>query len=130
MTRCPICKETMAHKAYGDVEIDICPNHGIWLDKTELFQITEQERRVEDIPAWEDWLRSAVSTPTDHSRTVSCPKCDSSMAVDKYEGVTIYVCRDHGTWLDSGELDAILNNLRLDPFYLRGVGLRLSSLRY
>ena len=46
MTRCPICKETMAHKAYGDVDIDICPNHGIWLDKTELFQITEQERRV------------------------------------------------------------------------------------
>jgi Zn-finger nucleic acid-binding protein len=44
-----------------------------------------------------------------------------------YHGVIIDWCRDHGVWLDSGEMEAILNNLRLDPNYIRGVALRVSE---
>jgi Zn-finger nucleic acid-binding protein len=52
------------------------------------------------------------------------------MTLEEVSGVTIDWCKQHGVWLDSGELEAILNNLRLDPAYLRGVALRLSDMRY
>ena len=130
MPNCPVCSEPMYHDKRGGVEIDVCAKHGIWLDKKELYHITEDARRDEDIAFWEDWFRTAVSTPTDHDRKLGCPICGKPMTLEKYEGVVIDYCTDHGTWLDSGELDAILNNLRLDPSYLRGVALRLKDLRY
>tara|TARA_B100000579_G_C22504261_1_gene698447 strand:- start:232 stop:624 length:393 start_codon:yes stop_codon:yes gene_type:complete len=130
MPSCPVCKDPLFHDKRGDVEIDVCAKHGIWLDQKELFQITEDERRTEDVSMWDDWFRSAVHTPTDHDRKLCCPICECQMKLEKYEGVVIDWCGEHGVWLDSGELDAILNNLRLKPGYLRGVALRLRDLKY
>ena len=37
---CPTCAKDMEKRSsYGDVEIDICADHGIWLDKGELQRI-------------------------------------------------------------------------------------------
>ncbi len=130
MPNCPVCKDPLTKDKRGGVEVDVCASHGIWLDKNELFLITEAERRTDDVGFWEDWFRSAVKTPTDHERKLGCPVCDKEMVPHKYEGVIIDWCADHGSWLDSDELNAILNNLRLDPSYLRGVALRLSTLKF
>jgi len=130
MLNCPVCNEPLKKEQRGGVEIDVCSKHGIWLDKNELFLITEAERRTDDVAFWEDWFRSAVKTPTDHERQLACPDCGKEMSHHKYEGVIIDWCPEHGCWLDSGELDAILNNLRLDPSYLRGVALRLRDLKF
>ncbi len=35
-----------------------------------------------------------------------------------------------GVWLDAGELEAMLNNLRLDPTYARGMSLRVRELEF
>jgi len=48
----------------------------------------------------------------------------------RYHDVLIDWCPRHGVWLDNGELDAILSNLRLDPSYLRGVRVRISDARF
>ena len=40
--KCPTCSEEMAkQKSYGEVEFDICKQHGIWLDRGELTRIVE-----------------------------------------------------------------------------------------
>jgi Zn-finger nucleic acid-binding protein len=130
MPNCPVCTAPMKETKHGDVAVDVCATHGMWLDKKELFHITEDARRTEDVAPWDDWLRSTMDTPVDHDRSLGCPHCDQKMALERYEGVVIDWCNDHGVWLDSEELEAILNNLRLDPFYLRGVALRLRDLKY
>ena len=39
-------------------------------------------------------------------------------------------CREHGVWLDNGELEAMINNLRLDPLFLGKIATRLWELRF
>ena len=39
---CPKCGKEMAKRSsYGGVEMDLCVEHGIWLDKDELRRILE-----------------------------------------------------------------------------------------
>ena len=111
-------------------EIDVCPDHGAWLDKSELLSITEAERHQAPDFVMADWFRAEKRPPADENRTLSCPKCDTVMHIEYYEGVHIDWCKEHGVFLDSGELDAILNNLRLDPLYVRKVALRLWDNKY
>ena len=130
MPNCPICDEKMKQEKQGDVTVDVCGGHGVWLDKKELFHITEDERHGVEASGWNDFFRTKVSPPVDHERVLGCPACKEEMKIERYEGVHIDWCKDHGVWLDSNELDAILNNLRLDESYVRGVALRLRDLRY
>jgi Zn-finger nucleic acid-binding protein len=130
MPSCPVCKESMKEEKHGDVTIDVCDEHGIWLDQKELFQVTENERHAQGEFVWADVFRSKISPPVDHDRDLCCPACDKKMTLEKVEAVTIDWCREHGVWLDNGELKAINNNLRLDPTYFRGVALRLRELCY
>jgi Zn-finger nucleic acid-binding protein len=37
--QCPICDSVMRVEAHGDIAIDVCPAHGIWLDNGELEQL-------------------------------------------------------------------------------------------
>lgn len=41
---CPNCGKLMQVDAYFGVEIDVCPDHGVWLDSGELQAITRQLR--------------------------------------------------------------------------------------
>ena len=55
---------------------------------------------------------------------------DQPMKIQFYENVHMDWCTDHGVFLDAGELEAILNNLRMDPLYVRKVALRLWERRF
>ena len=33
---CPICKKKMKAEIFHNITIDVCPNHGVWLDSGEL----------------------------------------------------------------------------------------------
>lgn len=41
---CPVCGELMRVEVKRPVTVDICPDHGIWLDRGELDAITMQAR--------------------------------------------------------------------------------------
>ena len=41
-----------------------------------------------------------------------CPICKRKMIVQGREGLSVDACPDHGVWLDSGELEAIIGRLR------------------
>jgi Zn-finger nucleic acid-binding protein len=125
---CPVCREPMREETRGEVVVDVC-EHGLWLDKTELLRITEQARREHS--GWiEDLMRDRKSAPRNDDRVLLCPVSGQKMIRQPYEGIQIDWSPGYGVWLDAGELEAIINNLRLQPSYLRRIALRLSDLRY
>jgi Zn-finger nucleic acid-binding protein len=131
--KCPVCGTVMREERHGDVMVDLC-QHGIWLDKSELFRLTEQARHTEpgnEYMAWlADLMRDRIQEPGDDDRVLLCPLSGKEMHREPYEGIQIDWSPGHGVWLDAGELEAILSNLRLQPSYLRRVSLRLTDLRY
>lgn len=130
MVECPVCQQGMKQEVMHGVTIDSCEQHGVWLDRSELLAITEAARHDSPAFQWSDLIRRAKRPPVDHDRTVTCPHCQTEMKIDNYKDVHIDWCREHGVWLDHGELDAILNNLRLDPLYVGKVAVRLWENRY
>jgi len=130
---CPICHNAMPQTKRDGVTIDVCFKHGIWLDKSELLTLTEAERhRNHGLFAnlFSDAFRTEMVPGVDPDRVLQCPQCHKDMVVDKYQGVHLDWCHEHGIFLDNGELEAMLNNLRLDPLFVRGVALRLSEGKY
>lgn len=130
MRKCPVCSLPMAQERRQGLAIEVCAAHGMWLDHTELLLITEAERYQHGTFEWADIFRRPITLPADRERRLACPVCHEILQLDLYADVTIDWCREHGVWLDNGELDAILNNLRLDPMYLRGLALRISDARF
>lgn len=129
MRSCPLCSGPMERQLHGDVTVDVCASHGIWLDQKELLAITEYERFHQGSFVWKDLFRRPIHPPADPLRRLPCPVCKETMALTVYREVTLDQCAHHGIWLDNGEMDAILNNLRLDDSYLRGMALRLTDAR-
>lgn len=130
MIHCPVCSLVLLPQTRAEVQIDFCPNHGIWLDHGELERITEHERLAMGAFVWEDMFRFAAATTSDDTRTLGCPKCRAPLQREACKGVQVDWCPEHGIWLDNGELDAILNNLRLDGAYLRGMRDRFPAARF
>ena len=130
MAKCPICSKEMKHETIHGVEVDECPEHGVWLDRSELLAITEGERHAQPSFKLADLFRNAQRPPVDRYRALKCPHCGKEMRIEVYQQVHMDWCMDHGIWLDNGELEAILNNLRLDPLYLGKASLRLWENKY
>lgn len=129
MPHCPTCQQPLHPETHSGVAVDVCDQHGIWLDRTELFQITERHRH-DTVGPFADLLRRVMRPGADTSAPGPCPHCREALTPVRYHEVQIDWCAQHGVWLDSGELEAILNNLRLDPAYLGGVALRVDDLKY
>jgi len=130
MIHCPVGGEEMKPAQRHDVTVDVCAEHGMWLDRTELLTITEWERHHHASWSLADLFRRKQRPPNDEGRVLNCPHCQKPMRPYDYHDVTIDWCEEHGIWLDCYELDAILNNLRLDPFYVGKVALRLTDMKF
>ena len=118
----------MRQEVRSGVTIDIS-KYGIFLDRTELFLLTEAERSKASGFPWIDLFRPEVKPSVDRDREIVCPVSSETMKIVKYRGV--YIDQSSaGIWLDVGELSAILNNLQRDPSYGRGMALRLSELQF
>jgi Zn-finger nucleic acid-binding protein len=109
---CPRCHVELTTDEIGSadkkIEIEYCPNcQGLWFDKGELQKIDEDVDPVflefRKVPKIETQLESLL-----------CPKCGGTKFMNKVEHdrdshVIIDSCSQcGGTWLDSGELDAIM----------------------
>lgn len=122
---CPVSGVEMDQVQLHGITVDMSPA-GIWLDKKELYLLTEAERREQGGYGWSDLFRQAAEPDVDRERVLQCPVDGQDMEIVNYKGVFIDTS-PNGVWLDVGEYAAIVNNLRLDPSYLRGVALRLSD---
>ena len=84
-------------------------------DKSRLsFQASEMERTLGFLQKLE-CLHSESVSPNDQIVAPGereCPICKRKMLVQGREGLTVDTCPEHGVWLDSGELEAIVGRLR------------------
>jgi len=129
MRTCPVTGTPLRQEVRQGLTIDVS-DAGIWLDKGELLLLTEKDRHEQ--PDWmlADLFRTEVRPPVDPNRRLACPVCAKVMEIEQHHAVHLDWCRDHGVWLDKGELEALESNLRLDPLFVGKIATRLWEARY
>ncbi|MFQ5596461.1 MAG: zf-TFIIB domain-containing protein [Nitrospiria bacterium] len=105
---CPRCKTDLRRHDYRETVLDACAScGGLWLDTREFKQLTSKR----DVFADETIPYAFQKKPLpQEAGYFSCPLCDDLMLRQnfrKISGVLIDQCRDHGVWLDGGELDQL-----------------------
>ena len=105
---CPVCKnEPMIVLELNEIEIDFCLScEGIWLDAGELELLLGSSTETEE------FLNSFTTEDQSKEKKLKCPICNKKMEKILIVGdrkVKIDKCKfNHGIWLDSGELEDIL----------------------
>ncbi len=109
--QCPHCQVKMRRRGVGDHKPLECPMCcGLFIEVHVLEKmIRDQEERIGDVAsASRQPERASISAgPVAY---VKCPICGTVMNRLNYgriSGVIVDYCRDHGYWLDAGELEKI-----------------------
>lgn len=107
--RCPGCRSAMTSITLGDTPLLECGScDGLWLDAATF------ERICSDKASQAAVMHPRATAPPRASLRVSyrpCLRCGTMMNrvnFGKLSGTVIDVCRDHGTFLDAGELQRIV----------------------
>jgi len=142
---CPICGEPMTHQPVYGITVALCTRHGLWADRDQLrmirrrIQLKQQTlsrlARHEERRPVIDW--ALPSGHGEHPNTAlvpegqrPCPVCGQHMATETRHGIAADVCRDHGVWLDRGELYAIQRTTRAREVRLQALAAQAASPDY
>lgn len=118
---CPRCRIDLGAEIIGPMSAHRCAGcSGLWLDPASF-------RALCDVEAGKSSPRAlarrdpAASRPTrdERVRYLPCPVCGEMMSrvnFARVSGVILDVCRSHGVWFDSGELEEVRR-------FVRGPGL-------
>ncbi len=101
---CPRCNSELKVEDYRGIEVDRCPQcQGMWLDYGELDQL-------EDLVLDQDEIKGTIIySPL--KGELPCPKCGKPMQRFSYRAYNLELdlCEQgHGTWLDAGEEEKVL----------------------
>lgn len=101
---CPRCNSELKVENYKDIEVDQCSAcQGMWLDYGELEQL-------EDVVLAEDEIKGTMMYSLLKGE-LPCPKCGEAMQRFSYRAYNLeldFCERGHGTWLDAGEEERVL----------------------
>lgn len=111
--RCPRCLASLRSRRVGSDSLVECSScAGLWVDPGLL------ERLCADAGARKSVAEMLGATPAPRAAKaaaahayVKCPKCEQPMNRKNFgsiSGVLIDLCREHGVWLDHGELERAL----------------------
>ncbi len=105
---CPRCDAILTHTDYQGTVLDNCSScEGLWLDTREFLQLTSERDVYADQSIPYEYNRPPFPANDGY---LACPLCSVLMMrknFRKISGVLIDQCRDHGIWLDAGELEHI-----------------------
>lgn len=105
---CPRCKVELDPHAFRDTDLDMCPTcHGIWCDVDEFKRLTTEADVIRDPNVPAEYRRPPLP---DEVGYLPCPRCHEIMARQNFKSLSNVVidwCRDHGVWLDPGEMEKI-----------------------
>jgi Zn-finger nucleic acid-binding protein len=128
---CPCCTDSKALVArlVGDVLLDECSAcHGVWLDAAAVDRIV-RERQESSLSTLRQMTppspaltgdgprylgappASTSAAPQQRSMYIACPDCGQMMNrvnFARQSGIILDVCRAHGTWFDSSELERVV----------------------
>jgi Zn-finger nucleic acid-binding protein len=108
--QCPRCRVPMQGMRIGDYSVVECSRcHGLFVSH-ETFELM-QDHSTRIVEAAHETNRTAVQ-PETQFHYIRCPVCRQMMNRQNFarvSGVIIDICRDHGIWFDSGELEKIMD---------------------
>jgi Zn-finger nucleic acid-binding protein len=82
---------------------------GVWLDAAEFERVcADGEAQAAVIHRWSAVAPVAVGAPIRYRPCVRCGKLMNRVNFRRMSGTIVDVCRGHGTFLDAGELHAIV----------------------
>ncbi len=120
---CPRCESGLSRLTVAGCSLHECLNcGGLWLDKKTFQDICSRQEDRETVLGFPSASEAPPSSPQDKpQRTyIPCPECKKLMNIKSFSGCSGVVmdwCREHGFWLDRGELQKII-------FFLRSGGRR------
>jgi Zn-finger nucleic acid-binding protein len=106
---CPACKKTLSQVTVGAVAMLECRGcDGVWVDAATFEQMCgSSESRAAVLHR----TPAALPPPAERVRYRPCVRCGKMMNrvnFGRHSGTIVDVCRGHGTFLDAGELHAIV----------------------
>ena len=108
--RCPGCRNELSRvEAAGSQILECHTCDGMWLDSSQFEHIcTSSESRAALLARPPGGRITATDRRIRYRPCVRCGKMMNRVNFAKLSGTIIDVCRGHGTFLDSGELHAIV----------------------
>lgn len=111
---CPRCATTLHARLVGDIVIDECGScMGLFLDHVAIKRVLadRQQARAEALLGVLPNQVAPQLVQPGQKMYVKCPVCTTVMNRKLFAsgaGVIVDVCRDHGTFFDSGELPRVI----------------------
>jgi Zn-finger nucleic acid-binding protein len=107
---CPACKGAMREVTIGDTGLLECERcHGTWVDaKTFEHICASKEAQAAVLHQWSAGDRPVASGEVRYRKCVACATIMNRVNFGRLSGTVVDVCRGHGTFLDAGELHAIV----------------------
>jgi Zn-finger nucleic acid-binding protein len=107
---CPSCRGTMREAQVGDTAMLECEGcHAIWIDASTFEHICANG--AAQAAVLHQWAgQSSPKTPASvhYRKCVACGTIMNRLNFGRMSGTIVDVCRGHGTFLDRGELHAIV----------------------
>jgi Zn-finger nucleic acid-binding protein len=96
---CPNCQKHLVEiPTLEGPQLDVCPGHGVWLDRGEVTLLVENYRALEKTSP--PGVTGAVPAPS-----AACPKCGGLLDQELVLTTALFACRVcHGWWLPKGSL--------------------------
>jgi len=107
---CPACKGVMREVVIGETALLECERcHATWVDaKTFEHICASKEAQAAVLHQWSAVDRPASSGEVRYRKCVACGTMMNRTNFGRLSGTVVDVCRGHGTFLDRGELHAIV----------------------
>lgn len=105
---CPRCGGALDRLTWRKSELFACAScKGTWVPSADFKRLTSERDVIRDDDAPEEFVPGPLRRETGY---LACPVCRALMPRTNFKrisGVLIDTCRDHGVWLDRGELEQI-----------------------
>jgi len=113
-TTCPACRGAMVRVIIGDLALLECAAcDGVWVDAVEFERIcADREAQGAVLHRWSAHTAEATGTRVRYRPCIKCGKLMNRVNFGRMSGTVVDVCRGHGTFLDAGELHAIVTFIR------------------
>jgi Zn-finger nucleic acid-binding protein len=108
--RCPACRNALEQVTIGAASLLECPRcDGVWLEAEAFERIcADRESQAAVLHRWTAGTRATAVEPVRYRPCVRCGKMMNRTNFGRLSGTIVDVCRGHGTFLDTGELHAVV----------------------
>ena len=111
---CPSCRATMRDVQVGDTAMLECERcHAIWIDAASFEHIcANSETQAAVLHQWPGGGPAKTAGDVRYRKCVACGTMMNRLNFGRLSGTIVDVCRGHGTFLDAGELHAIVRFIK------------------